>query len=52
MPHKSQVEELFYRLQAAVGGNAKWEDLHPMHQIEFVNSVNTIIKVCSAVKGN
>lgn len=46
----SQVEQLFYKLQAEMGGNLSWHDLAPMAQMQFVQAVNTIIQATEARK--
>jgi hypothetical protein len=48
----SETEKLLKTLQEKLGGNVAWGELHPQHQMEFINAVNAIIQIASFQKGN
>lgn len=44
----SEVERTFYEVQDAIaGGNARWEDLDPITQMQFTHAVSVILEICS-----
>lgn len=42
---KSSVEQFYYAICAKFGVTKKWEELHPMQQMQFVQAINTILQV-------
>jgi hypothetical protein len=46
----SEVEQLFTQLQQKMGGNLRWEELNIQHQQAFIQSVNTLLSICSFTK--
>lgn len=42
---KSKVEELFEKLAASEESDVKWENLHPMMQMQFIQAVNMILNI-------
>lgn len=47
---KSEVEKFYEAVQAKLGGNVPWYELHPYHQNEFTEACNTIAMIAEAVK--
>jgi hypothetical protein len=45
---KSEVEQTFEKLQDKLGGNIPWGQLDSVVQLQFVQVVNFILKVCEA----
>lgn len=41
----SDVEKLFYAVQAKTGGNFQWSDLNPIDQMQFVEAINIILRL-------
>jgi hypothetical protein len=48
----SETEQLLKKLQEKLGGNLAWGEIHPQHQMLFVQAVNTIIDIASIRKEN
>lgn len=46
----SETEQLLKKLQEKLGGNLAWGEIHPQHQMQFIQAVNLIINICSARK--
>lgn len=48
----SETEQLLEKLQQKLGGNINWGNLHPQHQMQFIQAVNLIINIASIKKEN
>lgn len=47
---KSEIEQLYERLQQQQGGSLKWHDLPPQYQHAFIQAVNNLLQI-AALKG-
>ena len=45
MSEKSEVEQFYYAICSKLGITKKWEELHPMQQVSFVDCINGILHV-------
>lgn len=45
MIEKSEVEQFYYAICGKFGITKKWEELHPMQQMQFVQACNMILQV-------
>ena len=43
--NKSEVEQLYVKLQLLFGGNVPWYNLQRQHQDIFVHCINTIMQI-------
>lgn len=41
----SDVEKFFEYLKQNLNGTRQWSQLHPMEQIEFIDAINTILRI-------
>ena len=48
----SETEQLLKQLQEKLGGNLAWGEIHPQHQMLFIQAVNTIMDIASIRKEN
>ncbi len=47
---KSEVEQLYERLQQQQGGSVPWHQLNPQYQHVFIQAVNNLLQI-AALKG-
>lgn len=48
----SETEQLLKKLQEKLGGNLAWNEIHPQHQMLFIQAVNLIMDIASIRKEN
>lgn len=47
----SDVETFYYALAEHFGNTTKWQHLHPAQQLQFVQAINSILKVMQQPQG-
>ena len=48
----SETEQLLKKLQEKLGGNLAWSEIHPQHQMLFIQAVNQIMDIAAIRKEN